>query len=114
MEMEIAQASAPIEPLPQPAQRALRFGLLLSAVRCTIQYVLLPFVLPWIGVSGAVPPWLTLVLGALAIGALARNVRTLWRLRHAQRWSYLFLAAVIGSALVVFAAVDMTSVISRL
>src|SRR5947209_2579325 len=89
-----ASAAAPSAdaPLPAPAQRALSFGLLLSAVRCSIQYVLLPFVLPWIGVTGAIPPWLTLALGTLAVAALARNLRTLWRLRHAQRWNYLFLA----------------------
>jgi hypothetical protein len=103
----VAPAPSSDAPLPAPAQRALRFGLLLSALRCTIQYVLLPFVLPWIGVTGAIPPWLTLTLGALAVAALARNVRTLWRLRHAQRWSYLFLATVIGGALLVFAVVDI-------
>jgi ABC-type iron transport system FetAB permease component len=103
----IGAAPAASDPLPAPAQRALRFGLLLSAVRCTIQYVLLPFVLPWIGVTGAIPPWLTLALGALAIAALVRNVRTLWRLRHGQRWSYLFLAVVIGGALLIFAFVDL-------
>src|SRR5690242_3429311 len=29
-------------PLPAPAQRALTFGLLLSAFRCTVQYIVLP------------------------------------------------------------------------
>jgi hypothetical protein len=94
-------------PLPQPAQRALTFGILLSAVRCTVQYILLPFVLPWIGIATTIPPWLTFVLGALALGALARNVRYLWRLGHARKWSYLFLALVVGGALLVFAAVDL-------
>lgn len=105
--MNAAAAPAAEPPLPAPAQRALTFGLLLSAVRCTIQYVLLPFVLPWIGVTGKVPPWLTLALGALAIAALVRNVRTLWRVRHARRWSYLFLAVVVAATLLVFAAVDL-------
>jgi hypothetical protein len=105
--VEVVAAPASDPPLPAPAQRALTFGLLLSAFRCTIQYVLLPFVLPWIGITGALPPWLTLAIGALAVFAIVRNVRTLWRLRHARRWSYLFLAVAVVAALVVFAVVDV-------
>ena len=93
-------------PLPAQAQRALTFGLLVSAFRCTVQYVLLPFVLPWVGLTAAIPAWITLVLGALAIAALIRNVRTLWRMRHARRWSYLFLALMVGASLVIFSVVD--------
>src|SRR5436305_8485541 len=86
---------APEGPLPVDAQRALTFGLLLSALRCTVQYVLLPFVLPWIGIAASVPPWVTLGLSGLALVSLFRNGRKLWRLHHARRWSYLALAAIV-------------------
>lgn len=98
-------------PLPAPAQRALTFGLLLSAVRCTVQYVILPFVLPWIGVAAAVPTWIILALMGLAVIALARNVRTLWRMRHARRWSYLLLAVAVAASLVVFTVVDVRTLL---
>lgn len=94
-------------PLPAGAQRAVTFGLLLSAVRCTVQYVLLPFVLPWIGIAASVPPWLTLALSALAIASITRNVRSLWRLRHARRWSYLGLAVIVAASLTVFMVMDL-------
>jgi hypothetical protein len=94
-------------PLPTPAQRALTFGLLLSAIRCTIQYVLLPFVLPWIGIAASIPPWITLGLGGLAMASLIRNVRSLWRLRHARRWSYLVLAIIVSAALAAFMVTDL-------
>lgn len=106
-DLQPVAAARALPPLPERAQRALTFGILLSALRCTVQYILLPFVLPWIGVAASIPPWLTFALGVLAIGALARNVRYLWRLGHARKWSYLFLALVIGGALVVFAAIDL-------
>ncbi len=99
--------------LPARAQRALTFGLALSALRCTIQYVVLPFVLPWVGVASAIPPWLTLALGLLALAALARNVRYLWRQRHARRWSYLLLAAIVAVSLIVFAVVDLHALLGR-
>ncbi len=98
---------APEHPLPGPAQRALTFGLMFSALRCTIQYVLLPFVLPWIGVAASIPPWVMLVLGGIALASLARNVRYLWRLHHARRWSYLALASVVATALVLFMVMDL-------
>ena len=100
-----------VNPLPAPAQRALNFGILLSALRCTVQYLLLPFVLPWIGIAASIPPWITLVLSAVALLSLARNVRYLWRLHHARRWSYLSLALVVAAALVIFITVDLHSLL---
>ncbi len=101
----VAQPHAAPE-LPAPAQRAMTFALVLSALRCTIQYVILPFVLPWIGVASSIPPWVTLVLGGIALASLTRNVMYLWRLRHARRWSYLGLALIVALALVAFMAMD--------
>jgi hypothetical protein len=110
--VQMAEAPlAPHPPLPAPAQRALTFGLLLSALRCTTQYVVLPFVLPWIGVTTSIPPWITLALGALALGSVTRNVRYLWRLRHPRRWSYLVLALVVIVSLLLFTAVDLRALL---
>jgi ABC-type iron transport system FetAB permease component len=102
---------APQNPLPARAQRALTFGLMLSALRCTVQYVVLPFVLPWVGVATSVSVWVTLVLGGIAIASLTRNVRYLWRLRHARRWSYLAFAVIVAASLVLFMVVDLHRVI---
>ena len=97
--------------LPAPAQRALTFALLLSALRCTVQYIVLPFVLPWIGVAASIPSWLTLALGALAIVFLLRNVRCLWKARHARRWSYLLVAGVVAASLLLFVFVDLRTLL---
>jgi ABC-type iron transport system FetAB permease component len=97
----------PENPLPPRAQRALTFGLMLSALRCTVQYVVLPFVLPWVGVATSISLWVTLVLGGIAIASLTRNVRYLWRLRHARRWSYLAFAGIVATSLVLFMAIDL-------
>lgn len=95
------------EPLPETAQRALSFALLVSALRCTVLYVILPFVLPWIGVAASVPRWITLVLGLVALASLTRNVRIMWRTRHARRWSYLLIAGVVAGTLLLFTVVDL-------
>jgi hypothetical protein len=98
-------------PLPAPAQRALTFGLMISALRCTVQYVVLPFVLPWIGVARTLPIWATVILSLVALAALVRNVRYLWRLRHARRWSYLFISGAVVASLVLFMVVDLHSLL---
>lgn len=101
-----------VGPLPVPAQRALTFGLVLSALRCTVQYVLLPFVLPWVGVAASIPPWVTLVLSGIALASLTRNVRYLWRLHHARRWNYLGIASIVAMALVLFMAMDLHNLLA--
>ena len=93
--------------VPRPVERAMNFAVILAALRCTVQYVLLPFVFPWIGVAATVPPWVTLGLGLLALVSLARAVRTLWRMRHARRWSYLVLGSVVIAALLLFIGLDL-------
>ena len=93
--------------LPGPVERAFTFAILLSALRCTVQYVILPLVLPWVGVVAEVPAWVTLALTVLALASLIRSVRILWRMRHAQRWNYLLLAAVVLAALLLFVFVDL-------
>ncbi|MDP9371749.1 MAG: hypothetical protein M3Q65_04715 [Chloroflexota bacterium] len=109
-----AEASAPSRPgppLPRSVERAVTLAVLLAALRCTAQYVLLPFILPWVGLAATVPPWATLALGVLALGSLARAVRQLWRLRHAHRWSYLLLGLVVTAALLLFIAVDLRALL---
>ena len=100
-------AQAEITTLPPGADRGFTFAILLSALRCTAQYVLLPFVLPWLGVAATIPPWLTLIFSAIALVSLARNLRYLWRMRYSRRWSYLGLALVVGVGLLIFVGVDI-------
>lgn len=102
-----AGKSGEVTTLPPGADRGFTFAILLSALRCTAQYVLLPFVLPWLGVAATIPPWLTLVFSVVALVSLVRNLRYLWRMRYARRWGYLGLALVVGIGLIIFVGVDL-------
>jgi hypothetical protein len=107
-----SQAAQPeLTTLPPGADRGFTFAILLSALRCTAQYVLLPFVLPWLGVAASIPPWLTLALSAIALISLTRNLRYLWRMRYSRRWSYLGLALVVGIGLLIFVGVDLSALL---
>jgi len=114
MEADRPAASGPGDSdvaLTEKVERGFTFAILLSALRCTVQYVILPFVLPWIGVAAAVPAWLTLALSTLALFSLVRNVRYLWRLRHARRWSYVVLTVLVMAALLLFFVLDLRAIL---
>lgn len=110
---DVATTTIPLELLvPRPVERAVTFAVLLTGLRCVVQYVILPFVLPWVGLAATVPSWVTLALGAVALASLARAVHHLWRLHHAQRWNYLCLGLVLTVALLLFIGADLRALFS--
>lgn len=76
------------------------------ALRCTVQYVILPFVLPLAGLSSAISLWLSAAISLFALGLMLFNLRRLWR--TSWRWRYLALSLVAGSAIVLFLYLDLT------
>ncbi len=78
-----------------PAERALTFSLIFSGVRCTVQYVLLPFVLPLFGIVGGLSFGLVALIDLLALGSIIFSLRRFWQLRHPRRWEYLLFSLVI-------------------
>ncbi len=64
------------------AHRAFSRSMVISAVRCTLTYVVFPFVFPIIGISGGVGPLLGLVIGTIAIVANVFSIRRFWSADH--------------------------------
>jgi hypothetical protein len=67
------------------AQRAFSTSVLVSAVRCTLTYVVFPFLAPLVGLAPGVGPVLGLVIGTIAIVANVFSIRRFWRARHPWR-----------------------------
>lgn len=86
-------------------QRVLGSSLAIVAIRCTLQYVILPFVLPLLGFSGQLSLWLSAALEIFALGMMVYNVRRLWR--TSWRWRYLGLSVLMGSMLLMFLILDL-------
>ncbi len=57
----------------------------ISAARCLLTYVVLPFVTPLVGALGGVGPVLGLVLGGVALVANAASIRRFWAAQHPWR-----------------------------
>ncbi len=59
--------------------------MLISAIRCTLTYLVLPFATPFIGLAPGVGPGLGLGIGVIAIGANVYSLRRFWRSGHRLR-----------------------------
>ena len=95
---------------PNPAQvkgsdRSLAGYIVFVAIRCTLQYVVLPFMLPFVGLSGSVSLALSIAVDLLALGMIAYNIRRLWN--TSWRWRYLALSVVMVGILLVFLVQDL-------
>lgn len=70
------------------AEKAFQQSILVASVRCTLMYVVFPFVLPAIGVASGVGPLIGIPVSLLAIVAISMSIRRFWRAYHSQRWRY--------------------------
>jgi hypothetical protein len=81
IDLSLPVVSAPAALAPE---RAFSISMLVSAVRCTLTYVILPFVTPLIGIAPGVGPVLGMTIGTGAIAANVFSLRRFWRTGH--RW----------------------------
>ncbi|MEM9613316.1 MAG: hypothetical protein AAF962_13095 [Actinomycetota bacterium] len=64
------------------AQRGFSRSIIISGIRCTLTYVILPFVAPLVGLAPGVGPVLGLLIGIPAIVANVFSIRRFWRADH--------------------------------
>ncbi len=93
------------------ATRAFNTSILVSAVRCTLTYVVFPWVLPIAGVTGGVGPWLGLVIGVVAIVCNVFSIRRFWASRHRWRWPITALNTAVIGLLVVLVTGDISELV---
>ena len=67
--------------------------IMLTAIRCTLLYILVPFVLPVLGISGFFSPIVNIIAGVFGIGVILYNIKHLWNSNWRRR--YLLLSSVI-------------------
>lgn len=95
------------------AQRAFSMSMVVSGIRCTLAYIVLPFVTPFIGLAPGVGPGLGLVIGAIAIGANVFSLRRFWRIDHRwKKWVTLLHIGVIAFLLVLM-GLDIASLVNQ-
>jgi hypothetical protein len=98
-------------PVLQFGSMVIGIPLLLTAVRCTLQYILVPFVLPLLGVSGSISPAVNAAAGLFSIGVILYNLKTLWNTNWRNR--YLLLAAIFIPLVVLTMYSDLAEYIAK-
>lgn len=61
-------------------------SMLISAVRCTLTYVVFPFVAPAVGLAAGVGPWLGILIGSFAMVCDVFTIRRFFAVDHKWRW----------------------------
>ena len=84
-------------------RRGFSQSILVSAVRCTFTYLLIPFLGPILGIAAGVGPWIGIPVGVVAVVFNVRSMRRFWAADHRFRWHY----TVVGGLVIALLAVLM-------
>lgn len=89
------------------AENALTISLLFSGFRCILQYALLPFLLPILGVAADATVPILLLINLIAMASIFLSLRRFWTIAYKHRWSYLLVAMAALTLLIAFTAYDI-------
>ena len=93
------------------AHRAFSTSVLVSATRCTLTYLVLPFLLPALGLAAGVGPAIGIPVGLVAIASNVATIRRFWAADHRWRWAYTALALTVITLLLVLLVEDISSLV---
>lgn len=86
---------APVKQTETSGHKPLQASLVISAVRCTVVYVVLPFIFPIVGATRVMSTSISFLACAIAIISAAISIRRFWRSQHRLRWVYTIAAIVV-------------------
>lgn len=93
--------------LKRGAENALTLSLMFSGARCLLQYALLPFLLPVIGIAAEATAPILLLINLVAMVSIFFSLRRFWTIGYAHRWRYLVVALAALVLLVAFTVYDI-------
>jgi hypothetical protein len=93
------------------AQRAFSTSMLVSATRCLLTYIALPFLAPALGLAAGVGPAVGIPIGVVAIGSNILTIRRFWAADHRWRWAYTAIALTVIALLLVLMVEDILELV---
>lgn len=94
------------------ARSAFQKSLVFTTCRCLLMYIILPFVLPAVGIARGVGPVIGIAIGILAMVSIVYSIRRFWRANHPKRWHYTIFGGVIFVFLVYLTIKDLVDLAS--
>jgi hypothetical protein len=89
------------------AYSAFQRSMLISAIRCTLTYVIFPFVLPAAGFATGVGPVLGIAIGLVAITCDVFTIRRFFSVDHRWRWQFSAIAGTVICLLLILMVQDI-------
>ena len=93
------------------AYSAFQRSMLISAIRCTLTYVIFPFVLPAAGFATGVGPVLGIAIGLVAITCDVFTIRRFFSVDHRWRWQFSAIAGTVICLLLVLMVQDIVHLV---
>jgi hypothetical protein len=99
-------------PVPESdTHRIFGLSIFLSATRCLLSYIVLPVVLPFLGLARGVGPWVGIPIAILALSFDFLGIRRFWLADHHQRWLFSAIYAVVGAMVLTLLVVDIVDLV---
>lgn len=96
----------------QAAYSAFQRSMLISAVRCTLTYVVFPFVVPAVGFATGVGPIIGILIGVVAMTCDVFTIRRFFAIDHKWRWHYSAVALCVICLLIVLMVQDVVHLVT--
>jgi len=93
--------------------RSFRRSMLISATRCTLTYVVFPFLLPAASFAAGVGPVLGVLIGVFALTCDVLTIRRFFQVDHRFRWPVSIVALSVMSLLTVLLVQDLVHLAGR-
>jgi hypothetical protein len=92
-------------------QRMFSTGILLSALRCLLSYIVLPLLGPILGVAGGVGPAIGLPLALVALYFDVLGIRRFFVANHRSRWQFALIYAAVMGLVLALMAIDIADLV---
>lgn len=100
------------KPIPESdTHRIFGTSILLSATRCLLSYIVLPIVLPVLGLAKGVGPIIGIPVAVLALSFDYLGIRRFWLADHHQKWLFTAVYAVVGIMVATLLIVDIVDLL---
>jgi hypothetical protein len=88
-------------------------SIMVSGLRCTLTYIVLPLLAPIFNLSGASLPVIGLLLGAVSMVAIVISMRRFFAADHKYRWGYAAIGGAIFVMLIIAGIADISTLVER-
>ncbi|MGB6059627.1 MAG: hypothetical protein WBF71_15330 [Microthrixaceae bacterium] len=96
------------------AEDAFGKSIMISAIRCTFTYLVLPLLAPVLNLTNSITaPIIGIVLGLISMTAITFSMRRFFASDHKWRWGYAVIGGSIFVMLIVMMGLDLGKLVSR-